>query len=413
MTSTPFVYVLGKEGRGRLCDYCFKECDSLKRCSACKYVYFCNKQCQLSAWRDHKAECAGLRKVAPNVPDTSVRYFCRLLVKLSKKDAWSKAEVVFGKERCFADLMSHAESIRRDLTRSLEEFPKLWATSKLFLDEKYIPSPQVGLEIYGKMVINSYCICTDELSPVGSGLYIGPSILDHSCAPNAHAIYEGFKLQLRATEDICCSSVDGITVTYLDVMFPKRGRQQILKKQYYFDCKCARCSDEVPDCIIEKSLELSAEVKAKFKELELKGEDRATVRRVRRWAENFLAREKLPETDIAHINALDLLTKCCLKMEDYQAALPPYLAREPIYKLCYGPYNPVYGVLLYSIAKLYHFTVQLEKAMVYFEKAEAVLAVSHGHSYSLYKDLMEAYDNCKREIENPGKGQGISVVRRL
>lgn len=411
LASTPFVYVLGKEGRGRVCDCCFSECGSLKRCAACKCVYYCNKQCQRQAWQDHKVECAALRKVAPNVPETSVRYFCKLLVKLSHKDVWFEAEMVFGKKRCFADLMSHVDSIKKDQHR-LQEFQKLWETAKVFLDEKYMPEPEVGLEIYGKMVINSYCICNDEHSSVGTGLYLGPSILDHSCVPNAHAVYKGHKLLLRAAGNIDCNSVEGIKVSYIDVMAPKEVRMQELSSQYYFLCSCERCCDkkEVPGCVTEMSSTLTASVKEKIKELERKAvQQKETLQQLRQWTEAFLAQEKLPERDYARIHALDLLSKCCLGLEDYKAALPPYLEREPIYRECYGPHSPVYGVLLYSIAKLYHVTVQLDKAVEYFKKAKAALATSHGRSHPLYMHLTEAYGHCKFEIENPGRGEGTTV----
>lgn len=410
LSSSPFVYVLGKEGRGRVCDFCMLESGTLKRCAACKYVYFCDKQCQKSAWPDHKAECAGLCKVSPNVPDTSVRYFCRLLVKLSNKDAWSQSEMVFGRRRCFTDLMSHVDAIKNDQSRYFNEFKKVWETTKVFLDDKYLPELEVGLEIYGKMIINSYCICNDEHSPIGTGLYIGPSILDHSCSPNAHAVYEGRKLLLRAAEDIKCSSIDGIRVSYIDVMAPKEVRQLELKNQYYFECSCTKCSDKVPDYVTEKSPALTASVKEKMKEVDVQAMQHTTILlQLRQWAEDFLKTELLPEADYARIHALDLQSKCSLALEDYQAALLPYLARESIYRQCYGPHSPVYGVLLYSIAKLFHVTLQLKKAMEYFEKAEAALAVSHGYSHSLYKHLKESYFHCKLELENPGKGEGITV----
>uniref|UniRef100_A0A224Z8R2 SET and MYND domain-containing protein n=1 Tax=Rhipicephalus zambeziensis TaxID=60191 RepID=A0A224Z8R2_9ACAR len=410
LSSTPFVYVLGKEGRGLVCDYCFLESGTLKRCAACKYVYFCNKQCQKLAWPDHKVECAGLCKVSPNVPDTSVRYFCRLLVKLSNKDAWSEAEKVLGKQRCFTDLVSHVDAIKNDQPRYFKEFKRLWETSKMFLDDKYLPEPEVGLEIYGKMIINSYCICNDEHTPIGTGLYIGPSILDHSCSPNAHAVYEGHKLHLRAAEDINCSNFDGIRVSYIDVMAPRKVRQEELRSQYYFECNCMKCSDKVPDYVTEKSHALTASVKEKMKEVDMQGmQHTTTLLQLRQWVEDLLKTEQLSEADYARIHALDLQSKCCLGLEDYQGALPPYLARESIYRECYGPHSPVYGVLLYSIAKLFHVTVQLTKAMEYFKKAEAVLTVSHGRSHSLYKHLTEAYHHCKLEVENPGKGEGITL----
>ncbi|KAH7980881.1 hypothetical protein HPB49_019782 [Dermacentor silvarum] len=265
--------------------------------------------------------------------------------------------------------MSDVEAIKNDQSRYLKEFKRLWETTKVFLDDKYLPEPEVGLEIYGKMIINSYCICNDEHSPVGTGLYIGPSILDHSCSPNAHAVYEGHKLQLRAAQDIKCSNFDGIRVSYIDVMAPKNVRQQELKSQYYFECSCTKCSDKVPDYVVEKSPALTASVKKKMKEVEEQAmQHTTTLLQLRQWAEDLLETEQLAEADYARIHVLDLLSKCCLGLEDYQAALPPYLAREPIYRQSYGLYSPVYGVLLYSIAKLYHITVQLKKAMEYFEK---------------------------------------------
>ncbi|XP_077504498.1 histone-lysine N-methyltransferase SMYD3-like isoform X1 [Amblyomma americanum] len=406
LSSTPFVYVLGRESRGRVCDYCFSECGNLKRCAACKCVYYCNKPCQRQAWQDHKVECAALCKVAPNVPETLVRYFCKLLVKLSNKVVWFETETVFERKRCFADLMSHVDSIKKDQHR-LKEFQKLWETAKVFLDKKYIPEPDVGLEIYGKMVINSYCICNAELSSVGTGLYLGPSILDHSCVPNAHAVYEGHKLLLRAAENISCDSVEGIRVSYIDVMAPKEVRMQELSSQYYFLCSCKRCCNKVPDCVSEMSSTLTASVKDKIKELEGNVVERKeTLQQLRQWSEAF--QEELPVQDYARILAADLLSKCCLGLEDYKAALPPYLEREPIYRECYGQHSPIYAVLLYSIAKLYHVTVQLEKAMEYFKKAEAVLATSHGRSHPLYMHLTEAYDHCKFEMENPGRGKGVT-----
>ena len=48
-----------------------------------------------------------------------------------------------------------------------------------------LPTRSEVLEIYGKIIVNGLKILDGNMSNVGHGLYIGTSILDHSCNPNA------------------------------------------------------------------------------------------------------------------------------------------------------------------------------------------------------------------------------------
>ena len=54
-----------------------------------------------------------------------------------------------------------------------------------------LPSKPELLEIFGKVVINSFNIMNNEYQSVGIGLYLGPSVFDHSCSPNATIIFNG------------------------------------------------------------------------------------------------------------------------------------------------------------------------------------------------------------------------------
>ena len=40
-----------------VCAACGKEGDSLKACTACKLVKYCNRDCQISHRKQHKKEC--------------------------------------------------------------------------------------------------------------------------------------------------------------------------------------------------------------------------------------------------------------------------------------------------------------------------------------------------------------------
>lgn len=124
----------------------------------------------------------------------------------------------------------------------MRQFQKHWATLGTYLEEKYLPSPVDGLEIFGKLLINSYSICDDDELAIGTGLYIGPSILDHSCTPNAVPVFEGTKLTVRAVEDIKCDSTDKIQISYIDVRELRWERIRQLEEQYYFTCNCTLCS---------------------------------------------------------------------------------------------------------------------------------------------------------------------------
>ena len=103
----PFSYVIEANFRHRVCDFClhqikayddsnstnFSEEDencvkSLKNCSACKLVYYCDAVCQKNAWRaHHRSECLCLRQVSPKIIEGlngHVLHMARIILKLRK-----------------------------------------------------------------------------------------------------------------------------------------------------------------------------------------------------------------------------------------------------------------------------------------------------------------------------------------
>ena len=58
------------------------------------------------------------------------------------------------------------------------------------------------LEIYCRVLINSFNIMNDDYQSIGIGLYLSASVLDHSCDPNATVLFEGKNLILRTIKDV-------------------------------------------------------------------------------------------------------------------------------------------------------------------------------------------------------------------
>lgn len=52
------------------------------------------------------------------------------------------------------------------------------------------------------MVVNTFNILDSEMQSIGSGLYLAASIIDHSCSPNAVAVFEGIKIFIRTLQDV-------------------------------------------------------------------------------------------------------------------------------------------------------------------------------------------------------------------
>ena len=82
------------------------------------------------------------------------------------------------------------------------------------------------------------------MQAIGTGVYLGPSILDHSCQPNAVVTFDGFHLRCTLTEDLPSLDWNSIRICYIDMMNCKEDRLKELKDRYYFDCDCPRCTDK-------------------------------------------------------------------------------------------------------------------------------------------------------------------------
>ena len=106
--------------------------------------------------------------------------------------------------RYYKDLISHDEkrtpedNIRLETTYGILE--------KILQRNIHLSKSDV-FEIIGKFNTNGHEIVNDSLKVIASGLYLGSSAINHSCAPNAHWINRGNKNVLRTLESTVLESV--------------------------------------------------------------------------------------------------------------------------------------------------------------------------------------------------------------
>ncbi|CAG9109899.1 unnamed protein product [Plutella xylostella] len=201
LTEEPFVFVLSSKEKGNRCDNCLEKGKVLK-CSGCQFVHYCGRSCQKEAWNVHKWECNNLKRMSPKVIPDAARMLARLINRLNRGDGAShRAFYTHSAFRTWRDLMSHYQDLKAD-SRRMEHFTSLCAVLTDFLKDISMPNAVEMMGIYGRMVINSFTILDVDMNSIGTGIYVGCSVVDHSCAPNAVATFTGRTISVRATQDL-------------------------------------------------------------------------------------------------------------------------------------------------------------------------------------------------------------------
>lgn len=88
--------------------------------------------------------------------------------------------------------------------KRMEHLECLTSVLKELLGEQMVPNQSELMGIYGRLVVNGFNILDPEMNSVATGLYLGVSVTDHSCTPNAVAIFEGTTLFIRTLKDLPC-----------------------------------------------------------------------------------------------------------------------------------------------------------------------------------------------------------------
>ncbi|XP_025986254.2 histone-lysine N-methyltransferase ASHR1 isoform X2 [Solenopsis invicta] len=414
LTATPFAFALKSKCRTTHCDNCFKS------------------HCQKESWRIHRAECAGLKKILPQVLPDDARFIARVIIKLNQGGADELGYYTETNFRKFDDLMSHYSDIRFDPER-LEHAIDLREILLLgFLDETLVPEvPDMTkwVDIYGKAFINSYSIQDREMESIGTGLYLGASIIDHSCKPNAIVTFEGTMIIIRTLTDLPSLDWSQVSISYVELLDSTESRRQKLHEMHYFWCNCERCEQE--DIMVEaaacpnSSCDSPCSIKADKCgncNAQISVEFKKTFEQVVDLTANYLKYLKEGDDDL---NNWSIIKMCLEKQKgvmhrfNIQHINTLNLARAIAINLECWDYAEIYNKELLPGYSLYHGEIYLETGLLYLEtgniqlklkkpkealetlnKAKMVLTITHGDEHPLVREELKLLLNEAIESNN-------------
>ncbi|XP_025270921.1 histone-lysine N-methyltransferase SMYD3 isoform X1 [Camponotus floridanus] len=424
-TSKPFAFVLNSKHRTNRCDNCLKS-GKLLKCSACQYVYYCNRNCQRESWSIHKLECANLKKISPKIMPDAARLMARIILKLNRGGADQVGYYTEKNFRKFKDLMSHYSDLKKDAKR-LEHFTTLCAVLFEFLEGETMPNIAELMGIYGRICTNCFNILDLNMNTIGAGIYLGASVIDHSCKPNAVAVFEGTTIIIRTIVDLPSLDWSQIKISYIDLLNSNKDRREELYNSYYFWCDCERCKQVEPmaeaaacsnlscdsPCLIEADncktcgTKISEEFKNTFREVtnftihhleEMKAMAYLDVSKI------CLKKQKniLHRFNIQHIRTLEAAHIAAMNLKYWEDAELYGKELIPGYLLYYGEIHPLIGLLYLMTGKIQLHLNKPKEALKVLEKASEVLMITHGDKHSLmreelkpllYQAIMESNEN--------------------
>lgn len=411
LTAKPFAYVVRSTHRNEKCDHCLQS-GKLSRCAACQYVYYCNRSCQRKSWSMHKEECANLKRISPKVIPDMARLMARIIIKLNQGGGEEIGYYSDTSYRKFKDLMSHYADIKKD-EKKIEHFMCLCGVLQAFFEDVPVPNAAELMGIYGRICMNSFNILDLDMNRIGVGIYLGPSIMDHSCKPNAVAIFEGTTIIIRTIKDLPCLDWSQIRISYIDILKTTRERREELLSSYYFWCNCEKCEEPEPMAEAAKcpnkfctypcssDADICENCNTRFPE-----EFRETFEEVSEFTAHHLQSMKnvvyldvsqmclkkqegvLHPLNVQHVQTLQAAFDSSTSLQHWEEA--ESYAKKLIdgYLLYYGEIHPLVGILYLMTGKIQLYLKKPKLALEALKKASAVLTITHEEKHTLMQKYL-------------------------
>ncbi|CAG2103049.1 unnamed protein product [Medioppia subpectinata] len=234
----PLLVYIQDKYKGEYCDNCLKPTDQLKRCSKCRQMYYCGKNCQTIDWSFHKNECKVFRE---NRIDGFHTIFIPLLrlylrIKSDKTFATERHTLIDGSDVCLNDMniAVNVRCISEDVMLICGQFKSIGIDFKA-----------EELNRWFKLVLKN----TDNMSresdnPISFAVAIGGAVcpelwpISHSCVPNTAMICRDGLLEIRAMKSIAVG--EELTRTWIPLHWNRDKRRQLLSESHSV-CNCDKC----------------------------------------------------------------------------------------------------------------------------------------------------------------------------
>jgi len=234
------------------CSFCHAVSESKLRSCVCGKVSYCNKECQVKDWKNHKSSCPpytvreapgkgrGLfatRKITPGkiILEEKPLFTIEntLLVEWNiflKIDEDTKASIL--------QLHDPADNLKNLDTEDAERLKRY--------QRMYSFDSEAG-KMFRIFNDNAIVFCSESdvyTNTEAAGLYSMISLINHSCNPNVMSTWVKGDVKMKQVRALKVIEKDEeILACYLkERISSKKTRQQTLLKRHYFRCLCSECS---------------------------------------------------------------------------------------------------------------------------------------------------------------------------
>lgn len=295
MIEEPFACNLAPSYRDKFCYNCFADLLGCGMgCKTCTQVLFCSEECRDKRQPLHSYECNKILDLQTiiGVPYLVAHIMFRnkfnyeYVEKTDKKKGVEKIKIddivdmnpsystdgIFksdyfslltlmdhAKDYDFDDLFSYAITAGYLLTAFIKLYPEI--SNSINDQESEIILGSLILRHLLQLQTNLISVLSQKLEPavlgqgtgmpiefpIGVAIYPTISMMNHSCSPNIFSVYHKNKFVARAAKMLPAGTEINYCYGPSIKRMSRKDRQEVLKAQYFFDCKCESCSQHLED----------------------------------------------------------------------------------------------------------------------------------------------------------------------